>query len=249
MFGNGEDVGILRRCAAFLVQSSVEFSVEMFEIVEGQIFDCSGMEKAKLSAQNKASKINIESIEQFNGVLELALTHRTQKATNQNATSSRSHAIIQISIGGSGGNLLFADLAGFESIEGKDNRSETVSINSSLLEVNKVLLCYVKDQTPICTTPLTKCLRPYFDGDLVMFFHIKAQSKEIVKSSLRHIQELAVAVKSKPARSKDKSAGPTVRSHAGPSSQSNVRRVPLTAIKSNRIANKRTSYIRHIQRL
>lgn len=206
MYGHSTDIGILKRSIRFLLSASHKISIQMVEIYDRKVFDCLDSSKPDVTSGNgnKASKIGIESSEHFDSMLEAALLHRTQKSTNQNATSSRSHAITKIFLDGSNGNLLFADLAGFESIEGKENREETLFINQSLLELNKVLLDIQKKYVPVCTYALTKFFKPQIhDGDIVMLYHLYAKSSEQMKSGLGYIKELTCK-QSAPARSKVK---------------------------------------------
>lgn len=193
MYGHEIDIGILKRCIGYLLNASHKISFQMVEIYESKIFDCIDSKKADVTSGNgiKASKICIESSEHFDATLKSALQNRTQKSTNQNQTSSRSHAITKIMLDGLQGCLLFADLAGFENIEGKENRQETLFINQSLLELNKVLVAISKKETPVYTSALTKFFRPQFiDGDIVMLYHLNAKSIEDIKRGLGYIKEL-----------------------------------------------------------
>lgn len=193
MYGHGSDMGILKRCVRFLLNASHNISFQMVEIYESKVFDCldSGKTDVTSSNGNKASHVAIESSEHFDSMLQAALQRRTQKATNQNETSSRSHAITKIVVNGSNGNILFADLAGFENIDGKENRHETVFINQSLLELNKVLLEISKKNVPVCTNALTKFFKPHLcDGDIVMLYHLHAKSSESMKKGLGYIKDL-----------------------------------------------------------
>lgn len=194
MYGHGDDVGILRKTVRYLLNASHAISFEMVEIYDDKVLDCLKSIKtdAMSNTGNKASRIAIESLENFDSMLTAALQHRHQKATNQNETSSRSHAITKVILDGlPHGSLLFADLAGFESIDGKENRKETLFINQSLLELNKVLLDMQKNKVPVFTSALTKFFKPHFrDGDIVMLYHLQAQSSESMKSGLGYIKEL-----------------------------------------------------------
>lgn len=200
MYGHGNDVGLLKRSIGHLLNASHKVSFQMIEIYGSKIFDCIDSNKADVTSGNgnKASKISIESLDQFGEILQGALQRRTQKATNQNETSSRSHAITKIMLDGLRGCVLFADLAGFEKSDGKENRQETIFINQSLLELNKILLSISKKETPVYTTALTKFFRSQFDdGDIVMLYHLHAKSTEEVKSGLGYIKELTYIRKRK----------------------------------------------------
>lgn len=193
MYGHGNDMGLLKRCIDHLLNASHKISFQMVEIYGSKIFDCIDLNKADITSGNgkKASKIAIQSSEQFDATLQSALQKRTQKSTNQNQTSSRSHAITKIMLDDLQGCLLFVDLAGFENIDGKENRQETLFINQSLLELNKVLLALSRNEMPIYTSALTKYFQPQFvDGDIVMLYHLHAKSVEGMKSGLGYIKEL-----------------------------------------------------------
>lgn len=144
--------------------------------------------------------VRIDSIEQFNDLLTNVLTHRIQKSTNQNATSSRSHAVIKIIKEDSSAKnvLLFADLAGFENQEEKEDPRETIFINNSLLELNKVFLSVAKGQTSICTTALTKYFKPHLNGKMVMLYHMRAS---MINNALCHIKDLVLTIQSKKSES------------------------------------------------
>lgn len=230
MFGNGVDAGILRKSVEFLLKASTDFSIQIVEIHEEKIYDCVNADKVDVTlAAKQPLSIQINSLEQFDEVLDTALKNRTQKATNQNHTSSRSHAIIKIFRNESKNGLLFADLAGFESQQGKDNQSESRFINNSLLELNKVLLSVSKNGDPVCTTALTKYFKPYFKGDVIMFYHIRAECCETVKSALDFVKDLSVVLKTSPtikkpnaAISQKSSANVGVRQNRIPFSELNV---------------------------
>lgn len=212
MYGHGDDIGLLKRCIGFLLNASHKVSFQMVEIYGSKIFDCIDSNKADVTYGNgnKASKIVVESSEQFDALLQTALRNRTQKSTNQNETSSRSHAITKIMLEDLQGCLLFVDLAGFECIDGKENRQETLSINQSLLELNKVLLAISKKNTPVYTSALTKFFRQQFvDGDIVMLYHLHANSIEVMKSGLGYIKELTCMKKKSSAKSNSNIKGPS----------------------------------------
>lgn len=196
MYGHNDDIGLLRKCVGFLLQSSHKISVQIVEVYDNKIFDCLETNKADVTSSNgkKASNVAVVSLNQFNELLEGAIQRRIQKATNQNKTSSRSHAITKICLDGLQGCLLFGDLAGFESIEDKENRRETVFINQSLLELNKILLAISKNQVPVYTTVLTKFFRQQFsNGDIIMLYHLIAKSKASAINGLGYIKELTFA--------------------------------------------------------
>lgn len=206
MFGHGEDTGILRKSVEFLLNKSAsKLAFEFIEIHGDKVFDCSTQTKIDISrTPSNASKATIESLEQFDEILKISLRNRVQRATNQNITSSRSHAIIKICV--QNAVLLFADLAGFESQQGKD-KSESKFINSSLLEVNKMLLCaFVRGKDPICTTTLTRFFKTYIASDIVMLFHAPASSSQMIKNALNHVKEFAVVLKSAPPNQTPKQA-------------------------------------------
>lgn len=195
MFGHGNDTGSLCKSVGFLLNASAKIYVQVVELYGDKVFDCADLDKVDItSAVDKAKKVTIKTVDRFSSLVDNALKLRVQKSTNQNKTSSRSHAIFKISMEGSSRALLFADLAGFESIEGKENQQETVSINSSSLELNKVLIKISKNEKPICTTALTRYFKPHVNENVIMLFHLRQDSVETMKRGFGYIKELSNAI-------------------------------------------------------
>lgn len=136
MFGVNGSVGILG-CSVEFILKSKKIKVNIVEMIGNDSFDL-GDGKSKLST-NK-TLISIDSLDAFNKLLSKVLKLRTQKSTDQNKTSSRSHLIFELSFeDGSPGKMAFADLAGWESPMNKNDMKETIFINTSLTSLNTVL--------------------------------------------------------------------------------------------------------------
>lgn len=144
---------------------------------------------------NKYQEIEIKSIQNIGVFLERALKKRTSKSTNQNDTSSRSHAVLTISTG-NGTKLLFVDMAGNERSEGKDNVNETCFINKSLTQLNTVLAYKAKGLLPpYRDNDFTLFLKPYMvKNKVIIFFHAR---KENLVKSLMAIQDCCAHKKQK----------------------------------------------------
>lgn len=197
MFGHKNDDGILRKSVEFLLNKGISFHAELIEIHATGLSDCGGIKKLPLKAGTHATKLPVENIDQFDEHLQRALKHRIQKATNQNANSSRSHAVFKIVAEKK--SFLFADLAGFESQENKPNADESKFINKSLLDLNTVLSAIAAKRAPVCSSSLTKYFKQYFiRGDIFMFFHVHAASSDKFTTELAKIKDLAVSIKDTP---------------------------------------------------
>lgn len=233
MFGYGDDIGVLRRCVTYLLKAKIKFTVQLIEVSENKIFDCAHHEKSEISSHSNASKTDINGFEEIDGLIQNLIRNRSQKSTNQNETSSRSHAIVKLLLNTSGNSLLFVDLAGFENAEGKDDKAETTFINTSLLDLNRVLLSIKKRELLVCTTPLTKFFRSQLDGEIVMLFHAPVDSIESFKFGLSYVKDLAAVLR------RPKSTSIQVRSAVGlaanTTNKANNRqnRVPFSVLNPN----------------
>lgn len=184
MYGTAETDGIILMSGEYLLHRT-QIKISMVELI-GQnckdLLDSSG----KLSEfnstgkmiQTNAQKLAVSDVSQLKSLIQSGMVRRTTKTTNQNTTSSRTHAMTIIEIDGSNHQLIFADLAGYEKSDAKENISETNMINSSLSSLNKALLERSKQKTPSCSeSNLTKFLRPVLlCGKITLLYHIHNQN-------------------------------------------------------------------------
>ena len=171
MLGNGDGIYILAARDIFKTLAARENAhltvyVSFFEIYGGTLYDLLN-DRAKLHAREDAKKVVriqgleerlVVSADEFVDVIEYGHTIRSTAATGVNADSSRSHAILQVTLrdesgggqrkrskGGGGGNggrvhgkFSFIDLAGSERARDttdndRQRRIEGAEINKSLL--------------------------------------------------------------------------------------------------------------------
>lgn len=158
-----------------------------------------------------------------------ARAFRTVRSTNQNATSSRSHAIFTVKIvkftlrdgciiedpkALQTSRILLADLAGSErgaKINNiKERQVEANMINSDLMSLNMCLNSLraqqqhnIKSQPPWGQTCITKLLRPYFEGkgEALMIVNINPD-REHASETERTLEVAAGAQKVRPEKQK-----------------------------------------------
>lgn len=190
MFGYEGTKGILRwsieKC---LVKSPLHVSA--LEITDTKTYDLTKGKKNQLNDSGKPSAKAIKTIIEFNGLLDKVLALRTQKSTNENFTSSRSHLIFVMTMEGKTTNpIIFVDLAGFESPNGKENIYETQFINKTLYALNRVLVNISQNKTPdFNANPLTKFLKPFLNEKChtQMLYHVR---KDSIKKGLAYITDI-----------------------------------------------------------
>eukprot|EP00929_Paragymnodinium_shiwhaense_P085989 TRINITY_DN4646_c0_g1_i1.p1 TRINITY_DN4646_c0_g1~~TRINITY_DN4646_c0_g1_i1.p1 ORF type:complete len:762 (+),score=155.67 TRINITY_DN4646_c0_g1_i1:195-2480(+) len=165
--------------------------IAFYEIYCGKLFDLLNNRQILHARENAKSNVVIvglqehpvENVQQLMEVLEYGLTSRTTGTTGANADSSRSHAILQISLkdlrsghDGDGrlvehGKISFIDLAGSE--RGADThdtdrqtRIDGAEINKSLLALKECIraLDNNADHTPFRGSKLTQVLKDSFVG-------------------------------------------------------------------------------------
>eukprot|EP00835_Amoeboradix_gromovi_P006199 NODE_686_length_5195_cov_0.321232.p3 type:complete len:338 gc:universal NODE_686_length_5195_cov_0.321232:3188-4201(+) len=161
-------------------------SLSIFEIYQNNVHDllndrakCDLREfQGNMIVKNLVNEtIEIKNIEKARQMIEKALESRSTSSTNQNADSSRSHAIIQCKLinsadpNSSKGVLTFIDLAGSEKAADRGNtsqkiRSEGADINKSLLALKECIraMDQKKIHTPFRQSKLTMVLRDGFIG-------------------------------------------------------------------------------------
>lgn len=135
MFGIESDSGILFRSAVHILKHQTTFQVSIIEIDGNDMYDLSHG-KNHIANHTMAQQNHMNSVDEFHKLIMGSLRHRKQMATNQNNTSSRSHYFIIVAGQNNNQNLVFANLAGFESAKGKENHDQTRFINSTLSELN-----------------------------------------------------------------------------------------------------------------
>lgn len=180
MYANGK--GILQTSVAFLLeklQSSVLY-ISMVELYNQQFSDLLSSTNSKLNINctgktivTGSKKQQISMLSELEGVIESALAKRTTKSTNQNISSSRSHAFTIIEKENGGNQLVLADFAGFESSENKENMNESIGINAALSHFNKVLLDLRQKRTPsYVSNRLTQFLQPVLkQSKPIVYYH------------------------------------------------------------------------------
>lgn len=188
MFGYENAKGILCWSVENILGRS-PLHVSCLEITDVNTFDLSKGTKTQLNGLPTAKKI--KSINEFNTFLDKVLAMRTQKPTNQNSTSSRSHLIFSMTMEGKTKNpIVFVDLAGFESPNGKENIHETQFINKSLFTLNQLFVNISQHKVSNWTAnALTKFLKPILNENchVQMLYHVRNGS---IKSGLEYIKDV-----------------------------------------------------------
>lgn len=192
MFECLENLCILSLSTKYLLEQSPDpLKITAVEIKDNKIFDV-GSDGQTLLKWIDATQVLIHTLDEFSSFVKNILTHRTQKATDQNSTSSRSHLIVKIDRGLSA-SIAFVDLAGFESPKAKENHAETQFINSTLTELNNVLIKVSRQETPTCSSMLTKILKRYLtNSQTIMLYHVK---KIALKKGLETIKDVVACNK------------------------------------------------------
>ena len=158
--------------------------LSFFEIYCGKLFDLlngRNMVQARTDAKNRVQIAGLtesmcESVEQLMEIISYGLNSRTTGTTGANSESSRSHAILQISLkneqGKNFGKMSFIDLAGSErgadtSNQGKQTRIDGAEINKSLLALKECIraLDQEKKHLPFRGSKLTQVLKDSFTGN------------------------------------------------------------------------------------
>lgn len=161
MFGNNciED-GIVPRSVELILKQKY-MNISIVEMIGNDTFDIVSGRKVKISTIGEEGRKEIRSASEFNQMLSKTLEIRSQDSTDQNNTSSRSHLIFNLRSYNSDGNLIFIDLAGWESPKNKKNVEQTKFINSSLTSLTTVFEKIAKKEVPSYDTKLTKFFKPF----------------------------------------------------------------------------------------
>lgn len=193
MFGAADKLGILHRSVNHLLETNNSICLKVIEIVGEEAYDL--LDDGTKLVEHATEKI-VQSIVDFLQIVSVISSHRKQKQTDQNVTSSRSHLFITLKIDSLAVNeLVMVDLAGFERPKGKENGSESLFINSSLSHLNNVLMNIARNQVvnyKLCA--LTKLLQPHLSASsrTIMFYHLAPHS---VKKGLEYIKDIAASNK------------------------------------------------------
>lgn len=200
MFGNERQAGLLARSIAFILNAK-PLSVSFVENIANEFFDLISGKKEKISKIGEEKKRALKSASEFDILLTQILKLRTQKSTDENATSSRSHLLISFE-DGKNGKLAFIDLAGWESPNGKENINETKFINASLTSLNTALEHITKKMTPSFCTPLAKMFRPYLSqsAKTCMLYHVSSAG---AKKGLENIKNVVASNKAIPLKGRN----------------------------------------------
>lgn len=197
MFGLNGQSGVLLLSADYVLKSSSKvFEISAIEILNNKYFDVINETKNAIQKKSEAIVKQIRSVDDFNVIVSSVLKARSQKSTNQNSTSSRSHLMIEFGIvGESNGKMAFFDLAGWEDPAGK-TIAESQFINKTLLEFNNVLVQVAKKRDTTFSTPLNKLIKPYLTGSsqALMLFHV---SNKDAKKGFENIKDVVASCKEK----------------------------------------------------
>lgn len=191
MFGL-DGPGILAKSVEFILQSNEVF-ISAIEILGNKYYDVVSGHHIEMK-ESSATKVRIESMAQFNEAQSNIIKARTQKQTNQNLTSSRSHLIIKLNLcSNSQAEMGFIDLAGWEDPKGKDI-DETKFINNTLSQLNTVLFHISNNQLATFKTPLLKQMKPYFSesAETLMLYHV---SHADAKKGIENIKDVVANFK------------------------------------------------------
>lgn len=205
MFGFEDDVGILRSSANTILKHGA-ICVSVVEFTYENTYDLTNGEKVSLLGNPlnpKSKTINTEN--EFDILVQRATKLRSQKPTNQNPTSSRSHLMfIMTFLQNSAGKIVFADLAGFETASGKENIGETKHINSTTSDINNILMNLSRGEVANFNgNPMTKFLKPYLQppSKTLMLYHVTGKS---IRKGLELIKDFTPSTSgSKRSSSKD----------------------------------------------
>eukprot|EP00929_Paragymnodinium_shiwhaense_P054936 TRINITY_DN27540_c0_g1_i1.p1 TRINITY_DN27540_c0_g1~~TRINITY_DN27540_c0_g1_i1.p1 ORF type:complete len:660 (-),score=179.34 TRINITY_DN27540_c0_g1_i1:234-2213(-) len=176
--------GVLEYLAEELGSEEVEAT--FFEVRGKKLFDLLGDRKEvqlRADAENKTHISGAQHVEMgeaqggadvFRRTLQDAMSKRASEATERNAESSRSHAILILKLRKSGGRLRLVDLAGSERNYETEQMSaaqhrESAEINASLMALKDCFRAHSmlsrgeKTRMPFRASRLTQCLRDCFE--------------------------------------------------------------------------------------
>jgi len=227
----------------FRLVSSKEYShlgvfIAFYEIYCGKLFDLLNNRQILHARENAKSNVVIVGLQEhpvgnvqdLMEVIEFGLNSRTTGVTGANVDSSRSHAILQISLKAldtkeEHGKISFIDLAGSE--RGADTldtdrqtRMDGAEINKSLLALKECIraLDQQLDHTPFRGSKLTQVLKDSFVGSncrTVMIANVSPNSSAVEHS----LNTLRYAYRVKELRSAPTASRPSVQPAGAPDHQ------------------------------
>lgn len=195
MFGaDGDSFGLLGQSGEYILKS-IPFKVSAFEILDNVIFDLFENRVPFDEEHSKLEEKLISSYDEFKKLVKQINESRTQKPTNQNPKSSRSHLFVILQIENSASKMAFVDLAGFESSEGK-NVEESKHINTSLSELNMLLISAKKNQPIIAkrSNKMTTNLKPFLSppSETIILCHI---NNDAAKKGFEYMKDFVTSRK------------------------------------------------------
>lgn len=208
MINNNYDPGLIQRSMEYIFQEGIkeikklEVKCSMYEIYNERFYDLI-QRREKRSNMSNFTEVPVESIEKFNAIFKLIECHRKKASTMRNNQSSRSHAIIKISMKGLSNktnrsfksSILFVDCAGQESADDlMQNRSkmirsmETRTINRAYSEFVKVINNLKEKEKFVVFrgSKLTFALKPYLSGNgsILIIGTLSQEPKYLAASTL-----------------------------------------------------------------
>lgn len=187
------EIGIVSTAVAYLLGRTSKLQASFIEYRDGKWFDLATGNAINEKQPKNYQRTEIISIGNVQQYLADLLPKRKTRSTNQNTHSSRSNAVLILSNENS--KIVFVDLAGNETIDGKENIKETCSINTALTQLNSILVCKAKRSQPTYReNDFTLFLMPYLiKNKAIVFFHVR---KENVVKDLLKIHDI-VGIKQK----------------------------------------------------
>ncbi|XP_031639982.1 kinesin-like protein KIN-14H [Contarinia nasturtii] len=192
MFGFNGSGGILSRSVGFILNKKSPLVVSVIEMTEKNSYDLGNGKQMHIA--DAITKISIGSMVDFNQLQLKVLKIRSQKSTDQNTTSSRSHLIFELSFEASSAKIAFIDLAGWENAA-NTNIDESKFINASLTSLNTLLFAIAQQKVITFDSNLTKLLKPYFSKGYkcILMYHV---SKVAMKKGLENIKKVVASFQS-----------------------------------------------------
>lgn len=199
MFGNGTDIGLLRRSVQFILETKPALYISCVELIQNSLHDLTDGQKKIDNVENR-KKVLIETLFSFNDMLSKVLALQTQKETDQNLTSSRSHLFIFVE-DKSGTVFTCVDLAGWEDPKTKTDSQlvETKFINASLSGLNTALEKIATNNLPSFDSALTKAFKPVLKGPtkICMLYHVSNAGVIVGLKNIKNIVASNKATESK----------------------------------------------------
>ena len=163
--------------------TDLELHLSFFEIYCGKLYDLLNNRASVFCREDGKQQVNIinlteervNSVEEIMAALKIGMTLRASGSTGANAESSRSHAIMTLSLKHNGklySKMSFIDLAGNERgadtmNTDKQTQMDGAEINKSLLALKECIraLDLAKKHTPFRCSKLTQVLKDSFIGN------------------------------------------------------------------------------------